>query len=298
MSTFDSQLLLFDVPIIEPIVNVASVPQRSPFRYPGGKTWLIPNIRRWLKSLTNKPSLLIEPFAGGGIVGLTAAFEELTEHTLLVELDVDVASVWQTIVGRNNEWLAQRILEFDLTRENVTSLLAEATNSIRKRAFRTILRNRTLHGGILARGSSLIKRGENGKGIRSRWYPETLATRIRNIGKIRDRFTFLNTDGLDILEENLTSENTAFFIDPPYTVAGKKAGKRLYNHHLLDHDRLFSIVSKLNGNYLMTYDIDESIIKLAEQHGMETRTVPMKNTHHARMHELLIGKDLSWMINR
>ena len=24
------------------IVNVASVPQRSPFRYPGGKTWLIP----------------------------------------------------------------------------------------------------------------------------------------------------------------------------------------------------------------------------------------------------------------
>ena len=31
-------------------VNVASVPQRSPFRYPGGKTWLIPHIRRWLTS--------------------------------------------------------------------------------------------------------------------------------------------------------------------------------------------------------------------------------------------------------
>lgn len=27
------------------IVNVASVPQRSPFRYPGGKTWLVPHIR-------------------------------------------------------------------------------------------------------------------------------------------------------------------------------------------------------------------------------------------------------------
>ena len=25
----------------ERVVNVASVPQRSPFRYPGGKTWLI-----------------------------------------------------------------------------------------------------------------------------------------------------------------------------------------------------------------------------------------------------------------
>jgi hypothetical protein len=30
------------------VVNVASVPQRSPFRYAGGKTWLIPKIQQWL----------------------------------------------------------------------------------------------------------------------------------------------------------------------------------------------------------------------------------------------------------
>ena len=29
----------------QPAVNVASVAQRSPLRYPGGKTWLIPHIR-------------------------------------------------------------------------------------------------------------------------------------------------------------------------------------------------------------------------------------------------------------
>ena len=47
------------------IVNVASVPQRSPFRYPGGKTWLIPRIRQWLRCRPCTPALLIEPFAGG-----------------------------------------------------------------------------------------------------------------------------------------------------------------------------------------------------------------------------------------
>ena len=31
------------------IINVASVPQRSPFRYPGDKTWLIPTVLQWLK---------------------------------------------------------------------------------------------------------------------------------------------------------------------------------------------------------------------------------------------------------
>ena len=46
-------------------VNVASVPQRSPFRYPSGKTWLVPYIRDWLRHNKTRPARLIEPFAGG-----------------------------------------------------------------------------------------------------------------------------------------------------------------------------------------------------------------------------------------
>ena len=51
-----------------PAVNVAAVPQRSPLRYPGGKTWLIPHVRAWLGRANPAPRLLVEPFAGGGIV--------------------------------------------------------------------------------------------------------------------------------------------------------------------------------------------------------------------------------------
>src|SRR5436309_7579954 len=71
-----------DVSPTEP-VNVASVPQRSPFRYPGGKTWLVPYVRSWLTSRAAPVSLLIEPFAGGGIAGLTAGFERLASHVIL-----------------------------------------------------------------------------------------------------------------------------------------------------------------------------------------------------------------------
>ncbi|MDQ5908308.1 MAG: adenine methylase, partial [Pseudomonadota bacterium] len=60
-------------------VNVASVPQRSPFRYPGGKTWFVPTFRKWIQSLDYKPDLLVEPFTGGGIISLTALFENLVE---------------------------------------------------------------------------------------------------------------------------------------------------------------------------------------------------------------------------
>jgi len=42
------QLRLFDCEIPQKPINVASVPTLSPFRYPGGKTWFIPYVRKWL----------------------------------------------------------------------------------------------------------------------------------------------------------------------------------------------------------------------------------------------------------
>jgi len=40
------------------------------------------------------------------------------------------------------------------------------------------VKNRVNRGGILAPGAGMIKQGEKGKGLKSRWYPETLKRRI------------------------------------------------------------------------------------------------------------------------
>ncbi|MBI5428324.1 MAG: DNA adenine methylase [Nitrospinae bacterium] len=288
-------MTLFDAPATDGIVNVASIPKRSPFRYPGGKTWLIPRIRRWLENFERTPSILIEPFAGGAIVGLTAAFEHLAERVVLVELDAEVAAVWKTILEGDSEWLARRILSFDLTEDNIRKELAEKESSVKHKAFRTIIKNRTYHGGILAPGSGFIKVGENGKGIRSRWYPETLARRIRLIAQIRDRISIIEGDGISVIQKYARNKHAVFFIDPPYTVAGKKAGARLYTHHLLDHEKLFAVTKRIAGDFLMTYDNNDEIVSLAKKFGFQTKTVAMKNTHHAHMRELLVGRDLSWV---
>ena len=276
------------------VVNVASVPQRSPFRYPGGKTWLIPYIRRWFHHLAVKPSLLVEPFAGGGIVSLSAAFENLADHVLMVELDEQVASVWQVILSNEAEWLANRILGFELTKEAVVRELSKSANSLNEAAFQTILRNRTNHGGIMAPGSGSIQNGENGKGIGSRWYPTTLSKRIRDIGKVKDKIEFVQGDGLTVIGEHAASDDVVFFIDPPYTAAGKKAGTRLYTHNAIDHKALFTLVSALRGDFLMTYDNAEEVQAMAVRHGLDFEAVPMKNTHNTKMTELLVGRDLHW----
>jgi DNA adenine methylase len=194
--------LFGDVPVAEKVVNVASVPHRSPFRYPGGKTWLVPRVRQWLGSLPARPRLLVEPFAGGAIVGLTAAVENLADRVVLVELDEDVAAAWQAIFSDDNEWLAQRVLTFPLTEENVRAEIASTPSSTRERAFRIILKNRTHHGGILAPGATLLRSGENGKGLRSRWYAATLARRIRALRGLRDRVEVVCGDGIAAIEQH------------------------------------------------------------------------------------------------
>jgi DNA adenine methylase len=274
---------------------VASVPQRSPFRYPGGKTWLVPIIRDWFRALKAKPKLLVEPFAGGAIVGLTVAFEELASRVLLVEIDEDVGSVWQTILSNDCEWLARRIVDFQLTEETARATLEDPAPSTRERAFKTIVRNRTLHGGILAPGSRFIRAGEAGRGITSRWYPATLARRIRDIGRIRDRIAFSCGDGIPVIREHAENEDAVFFIDPPYTAGGKQAGKRLYVHYSLDHESLFTTAGAIKGDFLMTYDKANEIEVLALRHEFVTRAIAMKNTHHAVLSELLVGRDLEWV---
>jgi DNA adenine methylase len=276
-------------------VNVASVPQRSPFRYPGGKTWLVPIFRNWIESLGSPPSILIEPFAGGGIIGLTAAFEGLARKVLLVELDARVAAVWKTMLNGQGSWLADAILQFDLNPKSAADMLATQPASLHELALQTIVRNRTAHGGILAEGAGVIKAGEGGKGILSRWYPKTLASRIYAIQHIKDRIAFEQSDAFQVLSAHQENPTAAFFVDPPYTVGGKSAGSRLYTHSVINHDELFSICSKLKGRFLMTYDNAPEVVALANKYGFETQPVSMKNTHHAEMKELLISRDFGWM---
>lgn len=228
-------------------------------------------------------------------MGLTAAFEELTDRVLLVELDEQVASVWGTILGDEAEWLANRILTFKMSHDALEHELGRSSGEVREIAFRTLLRNRTNHGGIMAPGAGLIKNGESGKGISSRWYPGTLAKRIRDIKRISARIEFIKGNGLDVIREHMWDPGTTFFIDPPYTAAGKKAGKRLYAYNEIDHERLFSLAESIQGKFLMTYDNADGVRDLALRHGFQVETIAMSNTHHAKMEELLISKDLAWV---
>ena len=215
--------------------------------------------------------------------------EGLVKRCMMIELDRDVAAFWRTALHEGEE-LIRRVQTFVPTRSNVEALANTPPQNLAEHGFRTLVLNRTRRGGILAPGASLPKKGENGQGISSRWYPETLVKRLDAIGHYADRITFRETDGMQFLEEVACDlrEDVAVFVDPPYTAGGKRAGARLYAHSQIDHERLFAILAESGANFLMTYDCAPEIISLIRLHGFSAVRVLMKNTHHTHIPELVI----------
>lgn len=272
-----------------PAVNVATVPQRSPLRYPGGKTWLIPHVRKWLHE-GDPETVLVEPFAGGAIVSLTAIMERLAAHAIMVELDRDVAAFWRAALTCP-EQLISRVQDFRPDRSMVEQLSEASVLDVPDHGFRTLVLNRTRRGGVLAPGAALIKNGENGNGLASRWYPATLVKRIRAIAECADRLSFFEGDGMCMMAALAMNPACRLFVDPPYTAGGKRAGSRLYAHNAVDHASIFKTLADSGTDFLMTYDCSDEVARLVQAHGFECVVVEMKNGHHARIPELVITRD-------
>jgi DNA adenine methylase len=269
--------------------NISQVPHYSPFRFPGGKTWFYYFAKRWMADKRSKT--LIEPFAGGASIGISAAIEKWVKQVILIEIDPNIFSVWETILSDKGLDFAQQISKFDLTETSIEKQNCLTTRDLSKNALKTLIRNRTNHGGILANGSGKLKYGEAGKGILSRWYPKTLSERIQRIYYCKDRLEIINYDGISSIQEYSLNMDNIFFIDPPYT----KAGKRLYDFFEIDHDKLFKTLSEIKNSFLLTYDDSSYIIDLVNKYNFQYEKVLMTTTHHKRKYELIISKDLDWL---
>lgn len=267
--------------------NVASQPKYSPLRYPGGKTWLAPQIRSWLNE--QRTTLLVEPFAGGATASLVAVLEGYVERSVVVERDPYVAAVWTTILSDDADWLIERILSFEFNVRNVMTVLKGKPRTTRRIAFQAIVKNRARRGGILADSAKLMRKGERGRGIRSRWYPETLARRIALIHAHREYFTLIQGDGLKAIASfSKSPENIRFFVDPPYPTDGHSSRKRLYTYNKLDHRALFNILETMTHDFLMTNDDCRLIRRLATEANFLVTPIKMTNTHGLGRRELLI----------
>lgn len=222
-----------------------------------------------------------------------ALFEELSDHVVMNEIDPAVRVVWDVVFSDMNAELCSLITDFEMTRENAIEIENSTPSDPLMKAFRTIIRNRANHGGKLSVGTGMIKHGD-GKGVASRWYPETLVKRISPLMNYSDRVTVSGIDGAACIQEYSHDKEAFAFIDPPYTASKKSPGSRLYDFSEIDHEELFDVTTNFQGRFLMTYELDDRVKVLAERHNLVIGTIPMKGTTHRIKKEALISRDMSW----
>ena len=98
----------------------------------------------------------------------------------------------------------------------------------------------------MAPDASLIRSGENGTGIGSRWYPDTLVDRLRGIAEYSDKLLLCESDGVRLLELLCKQPNTAFFVDPPYTADGGAYSSEL-DHFGFVNSTTLSVIAWLDS---------------------------------------------------
>lgn len=263
----------------------------SPFRYPGGKSALRSKIITWIRALPKRPDNFLETFAGGSSIGLAIAELNLAKVVTLVEIDPEVAAVWKVILTDKAPLLAECVRKFELNEASAEEVLESRDSEIVARAFRCLLLNRIARGGIMAPGAGRLKRGENGRGIHSRWYPETLARRIESVHSLRARINFIEGDGLQVIRDFSLVPNSIAFIDPPYFAKGRGAGMRLYRHFDVDCHELFEAVRAFPGPAVITYHRSEIVQREARAAGIKCRTVNMHTAHTVSKRQLILYKD-------
>lgn len=242
----------------------------SPLRYPGSKRRLAGYIARLLEVNAVRPTLFVEPCAGGASVALQLLNDGLVECIGLIDRDPLVAAFWQTAFF-DSEWLIEQVETAAITLEQWRAFKAAVPDSRRQRAWACLFLNRTSFSGILAPTAGPI-----GGFTQTSAYPldcrfprETLVKRIRQAAALRTRVAFVWgrswQQGFSELRRRqcsgrLPRDGVCFYVDPPFF----SKAKHLYTYAFTDHDhrRLRDSLIGLRDDWILSYDDDPHVQQL------------------------------------
>jgi DNA adenine methylase len=260
--------------------RLASIEKLQVLRYPGAKRWLVRHVAQFV--LAKRPRLFVEPFCGSAVVGLSLLHADLIDELVLCELDRRVAAFWRRAL--EDPSFATQVRNFNCTRENVEKVIADPQHDL---GMWTLVQNRCGYGGRL--GSGLLRRGDGGRGIASRWNGQDLYAMLRQIRALSGRIRFIEGDGVRKGLRAYDDSESSAFVDPPYSLGPDGPARHLYEHHRLDHQKLLAVLASWRGRWIATYPDTREARTLANTHGLSYRRMPMRTAAHKTKIELILS---------
>jgi site-specific DNA-adenine methylase len=246
----------------------------STLLYAGRKSWFVKYAAKYFRK--HPCTTLIEPFAGSAVVGLSLLQAGMIEHLLLVEKDPRIVRLLRGMVG--DPKLADRYAAFECTRASVERLLRNE-----KSAFRYLVQSRCSNRGKFDGGLRTV--------IDSRWCRDLVVTNLRRVYAMGERITVIEGDGLEVMRQHTDDQSVGCFADPTYTADVKSKGDKLYRHHKIDHQKLFSLLSRWQGPFLLTEDNSRMVRRLAFCYRFSSRKVSMVTAGNKKKNELMLWRE-------
>lgn len=235
-------------------------PYVSPLRYPGGKRRLAPIIADLVTRGGARPSLFIEPFAGGASVSISMLEADCVDAIALADADRLVAAFWRVVFSPEAEALADKVFHSKPTLEEWKRHKTSEPASVLDDAFKCIFLNRTSFSGSLHRHAGPIG-GLSQKGrykIDSRFNREKLARRIVELSSLRERVRFVRCEGYSETMAAIAalghagSASVLWYLDPPFFAKADTLYRRSFAPE--DHNALAGAIATMPGNWVLSYD--------------------------------------------
>jgi len=231
----------------------------SPLRYPGGKARLAKFVGGLIAKQKSRPLRYVEPYAGGGGVGLRLLVDEYVDEIVLNDLNPGIAAFWRTVFAEP-ELLLEMIRTSEVTIDEwhrQRAIYTSGGESDVELGFATFFLNRTNRSGILnARPIGGLEQQGKWK-IDARFDRQQLAARIRGLSQYRSRVTICEEDGASVIATHLGDGRSFVYADPPYLE--KADDLYLDTFKWEDHVALADLLNGSSEGWMLTYDADARV---------------------------------------
>jgi len=246
------------------------------FRYPGGKTRMLPALRPYLDRLAecDNSDTYIEPFVGGGSTLIDFAKRHRGHRLIANDLDPWMAAFWRLVASDQKPDKLYALLETKPTVSLFCQLReTQPTDDVGK-AYRAVFFNRTTFSGILRSGPI------GGYGQKSAWAIDCRYNAGRLVREIRELRELMNgrleaheKDALRFL--GLFPERAAY-LDPPYFVKGGQLYREAFPE--AQHRQLRDVLGTRRGSWVLSYD---NVPPIREMYGVDFTTTATEDVRYS-----------------
>jgi DNA adenine methylase len=225
---------------------------KSPLRYPGGKTRAIPILEKYVQTHYIDKKILLSPFFGGGSFELASKskFSKVYGNDLFKPL----YTFWKVLQSNKDELLKRIRSKMPVTKESFQAMRASILTIddpvVQAAAYFCI--NRSSFSGATLCGGFSIQAAEH------RLTESSLQTLQEcNVSEIE----FSNMDCITFLETHPQNESTLIYADPPYYIETYIYGKDGDMHESFNHAGFATAIQKRN-DWILSYNDCEYIRNL------------------------------------